>query len=88
MSGHDQRPGPYPTREQAEAMYGSFTAASAAHHLADALGAFGVDLGQYEQDMITGLAEADPVGAVVIASWAFRLMWDVPDTITRKDTDH
>jgi hypothetical protein len=85
---HDRKPGPYANCAEAEARYGTRTAAEAAHHLADALGAFGVDLGQYEKDLISRIAAADPVDALVIASWVFRLMWDVPDTTTRKDTDH
>jgi hypothetical protein len=80
MTGHDRAPGPYATRAEAETRHRTFTdAVEAADHLSRSLEAFGVTLGEYERAMIHRLAAADPVDAAVIASWVFRLMWDVPD---------
>ena len=83
--------GPFRSRQQAEETFAavrrgaeSGQLGTAGHfksgYLADSIDVLGAELGDYDLDLIGRLAELlDAVDVAVIASWAYRLMHDVPD---------
>ena len=83
--------GPFRSRREAELVFAavrrgaeSGTLGTAEHfksgYLADSIDVFGAELGDYDLALIGRLAATlDAVDIAVIASWAYRLMQDVPD---------
>jgi hypothetical protein len=82
---------PFGTRQQAEAVFAHFRRGAergiygpASQFLADALAdsihVFDVQLGEYDRQLITRLAQSlDPVDVAVICSWVRRAAHDCPD---------
>jgi hypothetical protein len=87
----DPTDSPFGTRQQAEAVFAHFrrgaergTYGPASQFLADALAdsihVFDVQLGEYDRQLITRLAQVlDPVDVAVICSWIRRAAHDRPD---------